>query len=52
MKIKNPATCGVSSVVRFLNVKNIRLSKLHRQTDELYSEGAVSEGNVRKRCRL
>ena len=46
--IENPATCNVWSMLRFLNPKNVRLVEIHRQIDE----GAIKEGNVRKRCRV
>jgi len=39
-------------VIRFLNVKNIDLAKIHAFVVEVYGEGAMKERNVRKWCRL
>jgi transposase len=50
--IENPATCEVRSVIRFLNAKNVRPAEIHRQIVEVYGEGVMNEGNVRKWCRL
>jgi hypothetical protein len=40
----------VQSVIRLL--KNIRPAEIHKQTVEVYGEGATKERNVRKQCRL
>lgn len=39
-------------MIRFLKAKNVRPVKIHWQIVEVYGEGAVNEGNVRKWCRL
>jgi hypothetical protein len=39
-------------VIRFLNAKNVQLVEIHRQIVEVYGEGIMNEGNVRKWCRL
>jgi hypothetical protein len=46
--IENPATCEVLSVIRFLNPRNVHLAEIHRQIVEVYGEGVMNEGNVRK----
>jgi hypothetical protein len=40
------------SVIRFLNVKNFRQAEIYRKFFEVYADGAVSEGSVRKWCRF
>jgi hypothetical protein len=52
MKIENPARCEIRSVIKFLNVKNIRLDEIYRQVCEVYGENAVSDGIVRRWCRV
>jgi hypothetical protein len=52
MSITNPADCYVPSVIRLYNAKNIRPAEIHRQLVEVYGEGVMNEGNVRKWCRL
>jgi hypothetical protein len=39
-------------MIRFLKAKNVRPVKIHWQIVEVYGEGAVNEGNVRKWCRV
>ena len=51
-KNENPTTCGVRLVTGFLNAKNSRPAEIHGQIVEVYSEGAVNRGSVRKWCRL
>jgi histone-lysine N-methyltransferase SETMAR len=48
VNIENPATCSVLSVIRFLNARNVRLAEIYRQMVEVYGEGIMNEGNVRK----
>jgi hypothetical protein len=50
MSITNPGDCEQSSVIRFLNAKNIRPAEIHRQLDKVHGEGVMNEGNVRKWC--
>jgi hypothetical protein len=52
MSINNPANWEVRSMIRFLNAKNIRSAKVHRQLVEVHGEGVMNEGNVQKWCRL
>jgi hypothetical protein len=52
MSITNPADCEVRSVIRFLNAKNTHPAEIHRQLVEVYGEGVMNEGNVRKWCCL
>jgi len=35
-------------VIKFLNAKNVRLAKIHRQNVEVHGKGAINKGNVRK----
>jgi hypothetical protein len=37
---------------KFRNAKNVRLAKIHREFAEVFGEGAMNRGNVRKWCRL
>jgi hypothetical protein len=39
-------------VIRFLSTRYFHAAEIHRQIAEVYSEGAVNEGNVRKLCWL
>jgi hypothetical protein len=52
MKIENPASCDIRSVIKFLNSKNIRLAQIYRQVCEVYGENAMSDGIVRRWCRM
>lgn len=38
------------SVIRFLNAKNVCVAEIHRQIVDVYTKGAITEGNVRKWC--
>lgn len=38
--------------VWFLSTKNVRSVKMHSQIVEVYGEGALNEGNLRKWCLL
>jgi hypothetical protein len=39
-------------VIQFLNAKNVCPVEIQRQMVEVYGEGAVNEGNVKKWCWL
>jgi hypothetical protein len=39
-------------VIGFLIVENIQLVEIHCQIVEVYVEGTMNQGNVRKWCRL
>jgi hypothetical protein len=51
MSIINPTDCDVRSVIRFLNTRNIRPAEIHRHLVEVYGEGVMNKGNMRKLCR-
>ena len=51
-EIETPVTRKVRSVIRFLNAKNLHQAEIHRNFVEVYGDGALKEGNVRKWCRL
>jgi len=51
-EIEKSVTREVRSVIRFLNAKNFVQAEIHRKFAEVYGDGAVNEGNVRKCCRL
>jgi uncharacterized protein YecA (UPF0149 family) len=52
MKIKNPASCEIRSVIKFLNAKNVHLAEIYRQVCEVYEENTMSDGIVRRWCRM
>jgi arsenate reductase-like glutaredoxin family protein len=52
MKIENPACCEIRSVTKFLNAKNIRPAEIYQQACEVYAENAMSDGMVRRWCRM
>jgi hypothetical protein len=49
-KIGKSAACEMSSVVRFLNERNMKPADIHRQLGEVYGEHAMSDsmGKVKK----
>jgi hypothetical protein len=52
MKIENHATCEIQSVIKFLNAKNVRLAEIYWQVCEVYGENAMSDGMMRRWCRM
>jgi transposase len=52
MKIENLASCEIRSMIKFLNAKNIRPAEIYRQVCEVYGENAMSDGMVRRWCRM
>jgi hypothetical protein len=52
MKIRNPASCEIRSVIKFLNAKNIRPAEIYRQVCEVCGENAMSDIMVRRWCRM
>jgi hypothetical protein len=52
MKIENPASCEIRSVIKFLNAKNVRPAEIYRQVCEVYGENDMSDGMVRRWCRM
>jgi len=47
-KIENPAASEMRSVIRFLNVKNMKPVEIHRQLCDVYGEHAMSSSVVRR----
>jgi len=47
-KIENPTACEMRSVIRFLNVKNMKLAEIHCQFCDVYGEHAMSSSVVQK----
>jgi transposase len=52
MKIKNPASCEIRSVIKFLIARNVRLAEIYRQVCEVHGENVMSDGMVRRWCRM
>jgi hypothetical protein len=52
MKIENPASCEIRSVIKFLNAKNVRPAEIYWQVCEVYGENVMSDGMVRRWCRM
>jgi hypothetical protein len=52
MKIENPAYCEIRSVIKCLNAKNVRPAEIYRQVFEVYGENAMSNGMMRRWCRM
>jgi hypothetical protein len=48
VRIENPASCEIRSVIKFLNAKNVRPAEIYWQVCEVYGENAVSDGMVRR----
>ncbi|GBM51738.1 hypothetical protein AVEN_267115-1 [Araneus ventricosus] len=46
--IADPADCEVRSVVRFLNAKKVKPTKIYLQLVEIYGENVMTDGMVRK----
>jgi transposase len=52
VKIENPASCEIRSVIKLLNAKNVGPAEIYGQVCEVYGENAMSDGNVRRWCRM
>jgi transposase len=52
MKIENPYSYNILSVIKFLNAKNIRPAEIYRRVCEFFGENAMSDGMVRRWCRM
>jgi transposase len=52
MKIENSASCDIRPVTKFLNVKNVHPAEIYRQVCEVYVENTMSDGMVRRWCRM
>jgi hypothetical protein len=48
MKIENPASCEIRSVIKFLNAENVLRAEIYRKVCEVYGENAMSDGMVRR----
>ncbi|GBM52668.1 hypothetical protein AVEN_246752-1 [Araneus ventricosus] len=46
--IEIPADCGICSVIRFINAKEVKATEIQRQISEVYEENIMREGIVRK----
>jgi hypothetical protein len=49
MKIENPVSCDIPSVIKFLNAKNVRPAEIYRQ---VCGENAMSDKMVRRWYRM
>jgi hypothetical protein len=45
--IDNPASCKISTVIRFLHAKNISAVEIHCELCVVYSQNVMSKGTVR-----
>jgi transposase len=52
MKVENSTSCERQSVIKFLNAKNVRPAEIYQQVCEVYGENAISDGMVRRWCRM
>jgi hypothetical protein len=52
MKIENPASCEIQSVIIFFKAKNVRPAEIYQQVCEVYGENAMNGGMVRRWCRM
>jgi transposase len=52
MKIENPVSCDIPSVIKFLSAKNVRPTEIYRQVCEVCGENAMSDRMVRRWCRM
>jgi transposase len=47
-KIEKPAACELRSVIRFLNVRNMKPADIHRQLYEVHEEHAMNDSMIRR----
>jgi hypothetical protein len=52
MKIENPTSCEIRSVIKLYNAKNVRPADIYRQVCDVYGENAMSDGMVRRCYRM
>jgi hypothetical protein len=52
MKIENPASCEIRSVIKFFNAKNVRPAEIYPQICEVSGENAMSDVMVKRWCRM
>jgi len=50
--IEGAADCEIWSIIRFLSVRNVLPSEIHRQICQVYSDIAMSDSMVRKWVRM
>jgi hypothetical protein len=52
MKIENLTSCEIWSVIKVFYVKNVRPAEIYQQVCEVCGENAISDGMVRRWCRM
>jgi hypothetical protein len=52
MKIENPASCEIRSVIKFFNAKHFCQAEIYRQVCEVCGNNGMSNGMVRRWCRM
>ena len=50
--IEGADDCGIRSVIRFSNTRNVLPSEIHHQICQVYGHNAMSDGMVRKWVRM
>ena len=50
--IEGAADCGIRSVIRFLNARNVLSSEIHHQICQVCGDNAMSDGMVTKWVRI
>ena len=50
--IEESADCEISSVIRFLNARNVLPNEIHHQICQAYVDNAMGDGMVRKWVRM
>jgi hypothetical protein len=49
--IVNPASCKIRTVIHF-QAKNMTVAEIHQELCVIYGQNVLSEGTVRKWCRM
>jgi hypothetical protein len=52
VKIENTASCAIRLVIKLFNAKNVHPAEIYEQVCEVYGENAMSDGMVRRWCRM
>jgi transposase len=52
VKIENPASCAIRLVIKLFNAKNIHPAEIYEKFCEVYGENVMSDGVVRRWCRM
>jgi hypothetical protein len=50
--IDNLVSCKICTVIHFLHAKNISAEEIHHELCEVYKQNVISEGTVRRWCRM